>query len=66
MKPTNHLRFVERSKIVRHDTVNQTSITTKVNVLQQFFEHPSGNNVVGNMFEQRLGSWIDVPLENEL
>lgn len=62
MKPTNHLRFVERSKIVSHDPINQTSIATKVNVLQQFFEHASGKHAIGTMFEQKIGSWIDVPV----
>ena len=65
MRPTNHLRFVERDKILNFDPTSKTAYATKVNVLQQFFEHPSGKHVVGNMFEQRLGSWIDVPLEKE-
>jgi len=65
MKPTNHLRFVERDKILNFDPIRNAANITKVNVLQQFFEHASGKHVVGNMFEQRLGSWIDVPVEKE-
>lgn len=65
MTPTNHLRFVERQKIVSHDPINQTTISSKTKVLQQFFEHPNGKHEVGTTFEQKVGSWIDIPLVAE-
>lgn len=61
--PTLHLRFVERDVIVSRDQHSATAQTQRV--LQQFWQHPNGKEVVGNMFTSVLGEWRDVPLENE-
>lgn len=74
MKPTNHLRFVEREFVKElppfYRTVNDkgemtsTSVYT-VRILQQFWEHDGGDSVAGDMFSQMIGSWRDVPAERE-
>jgi hypothetical protein len=37
----------------------------RVRILQQFWEHPDGEYVCGDMFKQVCGKWRDVPLEEE-
>jgi hypothetical protein len=57
--PTLHLRFVERQEIVeRHAT---HCIARTVNILQQFWEHPDGKEVCGDMFKPANGTWRDIP-----
>ena len=62
MTPTAHLRFVERTEII--DSNPETGISTgrTIRVLQQFWETPHGKDVVGDMFIQIYGKWVDVPL----
>jgi len=62
MHPTMHLRFVERTEIV--DSNPETGVSTGriVKVLQQFYETSHGKDVVGDMFVQIYGKWVDVPL----
>ena len=62
MQATNHLRFVERTEII--DNKPETGISTgrTTRVLQQFYETPHGKEVVGDMFVQIYGKWVDVPL----
>lgn len=61
MTPTFHLRFVERQEIVERGEDHSTTRT--VRILQQFWEHPSGKEVFGDMFIQVYGSWRDIPVE---
>jgi hypothetical protein len=61
--PTPYLRFVEREQIV--ETTPEYSTTRLVRVLQQFWEHPDGKDAVGDMFKMKMGTWRDVPLEQE-
>jgi hypothetical protein len=57
--PTLHLRFVEREEITeQHATF---SISRTVSILQQFWEHPDGKEVCGDMFKHALGTWRDIP-----
>lgn len=58
--PTTHLRFIERSKIVEFfDNYSESKVER---VLQQFFEHPNGNEFAGDLFKQIPGYWADIPL----
>jgi hypothetical protein len=61
--PTLHLRFVERKEISEWHPTHTVSRT--VNILQQFWEHPNGEEAVGDMFRIVMGTWRDVPLEVE-
>jgi hypothetical protein len=57
--PTLHLRFVERQEIAeQHATF---AITRTVSILQQFWEHPDGKEVCGDMFKPANGTWRDIP-----
>ena len=60
--PTNHLRFLERTVIDPANSTHEYSATKKVRILQQFFAHPSGGEVVGDMFSTTRGEWRDVPV----
>lgn len=62
MKPTAHLRFVSRMEITHQSDDGKSSIGRQIKVLQQFFEHSNGPEVVGDMFVTIYGSWKDVPL----
>jgi hypothetical protein len=35
--------------------------TRTVSILQQFWEHPDGNEVCGDMFKPANGTWRDIP-----
>lgn len=59
--PTLHLRFVER-QVIDYENRSHEHISHKtVNILQQFWEHPDGNDVCGNMFKMTRGEWRDIP-----
>jgi hypothetical protein len=68
MKPTMYLRVLERKEFAPYDppvTPNQSMppIEDKtVRVVQQFWEHPNGGEVAGDMFTLIIGSWIDLPV----
>jgi hypothetical protein len=62
MTPTAHLRFVERIEIINNNPETGVSTGRTVKVLQQFFETPQGKDVMGDMFVQIYGKWIDIPL----
>jgi hypothetical protein len=57
--PTLHLRFVERQQVVEQHATYTTTRT--VSILQQFWEHPDGNEVCGDMFKPANGTWRDIP-----
>jgi hypothetical protein len=56
--PTLHLRFVEREEISEWHPTRTVSRT--VNILQQFWEHPDGKEVCGDMFKPANGTWRDI------
>lgn len=56
--PTLHLRFVEREVIVPNEGY-ATAVTRTI--LQQFWAHPEGPDLIGNMFKDMRGKWRDVP-----
>ena len=62
MQATNHLRFIERTEIVDSNPETGVSTGRTIRVLQQFYETPHGKEVVGDMFVQIYGKWVDVPL----
>lgn len=62
MQATNHLRFVERTEIIDNNPETGISTGRTIRVLQQFYETPHGKEVVGDMFVQIYGKWVDVPL----
>jgi hypothetical protein len=57
--PTLHLRFVEREEIAEWHPTHTVSRT--VNILQQFWEHPDGKEVCGDIFRPAHGEWRDIP-----
>jgi hypothetical protein len=61
--PTLHLRFIERQVIVEQHETFSTAKTVKV--LQQFWEHVDGQEVMGDMFVTKVGTWKDIPLVRE-
>ena len=63
--PTLHLRFVERSEIVSIGTDGISATVRKVRILQQFWVHPDGKDVCGDMFKMTAGQWRDVPVVKE-
>ena len=62
MHATAHLRFIERTEIDSENSTHEYNATKQVRVLQQFYETPHGKEVVGDMFVQIYGKWVDVPL----
>jgi hypothetical protein len=65
MKPTNHLRYVEcKIRDIGTDIGTDSHVVSVkiVNVLQQFWIHPLGKDIVGDMFQMDYGSWINVPV----
>ena len=62
MHATAHLRFIERIEIDSENSTHEYNATKRVRVLQQFYETPHGKEVVGDMFVQIYGKWVDVPL----
>lgn len=63
MTPTAHLRFVERQELDRENSTHEYTAHRTIRVLQQFYETSHGKDVVGDMFVQIYGKWVDVPLE---
>jgi hypothetical protein len=69
MKATNKLRFVERKVYVSKPVYNsygdrgEVSELVKKTILQQFWEHPDGKEVCGDIFRPAHGEWRDVPVE---
>jgi hypothetical protein len=57
--PSLHLRFIERQEIVERGPTHTTTRT--VNILQQFWEHPRGEEFCGDMFNMLRGEWRDIP-----
>lgn len=57
--PTLHLRFIERQEIVERGPTHTTTRT--VNILQQFWQHPYGKEVCGDLFNPTCGTWQDIP-----
>ncbi len=62
MQPTAHLRFVERQELDRENSTHEYIAHRTIRVLQQFYETPNGKDVMGDMFVQTYGKWVDVPL----
>ena len=59
-RPTLYLRFVER-QVVDHENCSHEHIAHKtINILQQFWEHPDGEHVCGDMFKTVRGTWRDI------
>jgi hypothetical protein len=61
--PTLHLRYVERLVIDHENSSHEHIAQRHVRVLQQFWEHPDGEDSAGDIFETKRGTWRDVPLE---
>lgn len=58
-RPTLHLRFIRRT--VRTSIEGQqVAVAKTIKVLQQFWEHPDGDESVGDLFTTAVGSWRDV------
>ena len=63
--PTLHLRFVER-QVIDYENCSHEHIGHKtVNILQQFWAHPEGEEAYGDMFNVVPGTWRDIPKVKE-
>lgn len=63
MKPTNHLRFVGRDKILNFDPVRNAANIAKVNVLQQWWAYDPDSYT--EWVTKTNGEWRDVATEKE-
>lgn len=64
-EPTLHLRFIERSVHEPHHSDPMIATVRTVRILQQFWKHPDGKDVCGDMFKMTAGQWRDVPVVKE-
>ena len=61
MRPTLYFRTLVRMEIDAENSTHEYSAHKPVEVLQQFWQHESGQEAAGDMFVTILGSWRDVP-----
>ena len=59
--PTLHLRFVERQELDSANSTHEYTAHRTVCILQQFWEHPDGEEVCGDIFRTACGTWRDIP-----
>ena len=63
--PTSHLRFVVRQIIDRENSKFGRVEHKPVRILQQFWAHQEGDEVVGDVFTIQRGTWRDIEEEEE-
>lgn len=59
--PTLHLRFIERQELDAANSTHEYIAHRTTCILQQFWEHPDGKDVHGDMFKASHGTWRDIP-----
>lgn len=60
--PTLHLRFVERMVTDYKNCTHEHIASKTIRILQQFWEHPDGDECMGDMFITKNGTWRDIPV----
>lgn len=61
MRPTMYLRVLIRMEIDSENSSHEHIAHKPVEVIQQFWQHESGTEMMGDMFTQIMGSWRDLP-----
>lgn len=61
MRPTMYLRVLVREQNDPENSTHEYAAIKEVEVIQQFWQHESGQESAGDIFTTIIGSWRDVP-----